>query len=666
MGAFMKINKKVMCSIIAVNIILTIVGYVANKSIIQNKMNSEIKATTEEKSKSLEYIIDHKKGMALNAVKWFENSEVLLKAINENNRSDIIQLGKMAMSDFDLDYWVVTDIEGNVIARAHEQDNYGDNISNQVNIQKALEGEISVGIEQGAVVRLSIRAGCPIKDKEGQIVGVVSTGYILSDNFVDEVNKTLSCDITIFNGIERVGTTIKEKEKRITGTKLYDNEIEENVLGKGNSVSKLITISGIDYYSMYSPLIDVNNNIIGMCFVGVPAHVIQSLISDLTVYQLLISFITLVLSLLVLYFILKKYLSNPLNKLVEFFKELSRGEGDLTKTIEVITNDEVGEVMNEFNKFITKLKSIISQVKESSCIVREETKDLSNRVSSCTDLMREISRSISKISDNMMGNSAAIEETTASTQEINKVSNMVAKSCAVVSEQSIFANEITQEGSKAIQDIITSIKNISDSSDEVIGKIYELQKLSNKINEVVTIITDISDQTNLLSINASIEAARAGEYGKGFSVIADDVKKLAEESNKSSYEIINIIHDVQCNIKDTVLKVDAVSKNINLGADKAIIVDERFKKISESISIVSEKAHDIAAASQEQAASIEQISSAMDEIAKITMGTAEDANKMNIAVQYEKDNMEGANVVTKRVSEIVRELNLVVEKFKTK
>lgn len=666
MGAFMKINKKVMYSIIAVNIVLTIIGYVANKSIIENKMNSEIKATTEEKSKSLEYIIDHKKSMALNAVKWFENSDVLLKAINENSRTDIIQLGKMAMSDFGLDYWVVTDVEGNVIARAHEPDNYGDNIVNQVNIQKALDGEISVGIEQGAVVRLSIRAGCPIKDKEGQIVGVASTGYILSDNFVDEVNKTLSCDITIFNGMERVGTTLKDKEKRINGTKLYDNEIEENVLGKGNSVSKVIAISGNDYYSMYSPLVDVENNIIGMCFVGVPASVIESLIIDLTVYQLLISFITLVLSLLVLYFILKKYLCIPLNKLVKFFKELSRGEGDLTKTMEIITNDEVGEVMNEFNKFITKLKSIISQVKESSCIVREETKDLSNRVSSCTNLMIEISKSISKISDNMMGNSAAIEETTASTQEINKVSNIVAKSCVIVSEQSIFANEITEEGSKAIQDIIASIKNISNSSDEVIVKIYELQKLSDKINEVVTIITDISDQTNLLSINASIEAARAGEYGKGFSVIADDVKKLAEESNKSSHEIINIIHDVQCNIKDTALKVDTVSKNINLGVDKAIIVDERFKKISEAICIVAEKAHDIAAASQEQAASIEQISSAMDEIAKITMGTAEDANKMNVAVQYEKDTMEEANVVTKRVSEIVSELNLIVDRFKTK
>lgn len=666
MGAFMKINKKVMYSIIAVNIILTIIGYVANKSIIQNKMNLEIKTTTEEKSKSLEYIIDHKKSMALNAVKWFENSDVLLKAINENSRSDIIQLGKKAMSDFGLDYWVVTDIDGNVIVRAHEPDNYGDSIANQVNIQNALKGEISAGIEEGAVVKLSIRAGCPIKDNEGRIIGVVSTGYILSDNFVDEVNKTLSCDLTIFNGMERVGTTLKEKEKRITGTILYDNEIEENVLNKGNSVTKLITISGIDYYSVYSPLVDINNNVIGMYFVGVPAHVIESLIIDLTVYQLLISFSTLILSLLVLYFILRKYLTIPLNKLVKFFKELARGEGDLTKNLDVITNDEVGEVMNEFNKFITKLKSIISQVKESSYIVREETRDLSDRVSSCTDLMIEISRNISKISDNMMGNSAAIEETTASTQEINKVSNMVAKSCVIVSEQSILANEITQEGSKAIQDIITSIKNISNSSDEVIVKIYELQKLSNKINEVVTIITDISDQTNLLSINASIEAARAGEYGKGFSVIADDVKKLAEESNKSSHEIINIIHDVQCNIKDTALKVDTVSKNINLGVDKAIVVDERFKKISEAICIVSEKAHDIAAASQEQAASIEQISSAMDEIAKITMGTAEDANKMNIAIQHEKDNMKEANIATKHVSEIVRELNLIADKFKTK
>ena len=666
MGAFMKINKKVMYSIVTVNILLSMIGYVANKSVIQKELNSDIKVTTEEKSKSLEYIIEQKKSMAINAVKWFEDSDELIKAINENNKNNIIQLGKQAMSYFGLDYWIVTDIKGNVIARAHEPDNFGDSIANQVNIQKALKGESSVGIEEGAVVKLSIRAGCPIKDQQGQIVGVISTGYVLADKFVDEVNKTLSCDITIFNGIEQAGTTLMDNGKRITGTKLNDTEIQESVLNSGNATSKLMVISGKNYYSMYSPLLDVNNKIIGMCFVGVPANVIQPLIMKLTIYQFLISFITLILSLLVLWFILRKYLSSPLNKLVDFFKELSNGEGDLTKTMNINTNDEVSEVMNEFNKFILKLRTIISHVKDSSSVVKEETIGLSNSVSACTYSMIEISKIVSKISENMMGNAASLEETTVSTHEMNKASNMVAQSCAVVSEQSIFANEITEEGSKAIKDIITSIQNISNSSGEVIEKMNELQELSNKINEIVIMITDISTETNLLSINASIEAARAGEHGKGFAVVAEEVRSLAEESSNSSNEIINLIHHVQCNIKDTALSVENVSENINATVDQAIIVDRRFKYITDAINIVSEKTNDIAAAAEEQAASIEQISIAMDEIARVTANTAEDSYKMNESVKREKESMEEANVVTQRVTKIIRDLNLIVEKFKTR
>ena len=469
----MKINKKVMCSIVVVNIILSIIGYVASKTVIQNELNSDIKVTTEEKSKSLEYIIEQKKNTAVNSVKWFENSDVLLKAINEKNRSDIIKFGKQAMSDFGLDYLVVTDLRGNVIAREDEPNNFGDSITNEVNIQKALKGEVSVGIEQGTGGKLSILAGCPIEDKKGQIVGAVSTGYILADKFVEDVNKTLSCDITIFNGSERVATTLKDNEKKLTGTKLNDSEIQENVLNKGQSTSKVMFIYGNYYYSMYSPLFDVNNEIIGMSFIGVPANIVQSLVMKLTIYQLLISFITVLISLLVLSFILKKYVSVPLNKVVNFFKELSNGEGDLTKTMKFTTHDEVGEVMKEFNIFILKLRKIISHVKN-------ETIGLSNRVSSCTDSMINISNIVLNISDNMVGNAASLEETTASTHEMNKVSNMVAQSCMILSEQSIFANEITHEGSKAIKDIINSIQNISDSSGDVIVKINELQSLSKK------------------------------------------------------------------------------------------------------------------------------------------------------------------------------------------
>lgn len=666
MGAVMKISKKVMCSIISVNILLTLIGYAASKTTIKNELSSNIKMTTEEKSKSLEYIIDEKKNRAINAVKWFENSEVLTKAISENNREDIIALGKKAINNFGLDYWVIADSNGKVIARAHEPDKFGDNIINQANIQNAIKGDTTVGIEEGAVVKLSIRAACPIKDQQGKLLGVISTGYVLSDKFVDEANKTLGCNITIFDGMERVATTLKNDEKRMTGTILNDNEIEENVLTKGKSISKLMVISDKDYYSVYSPLLDVNDAVVGMCFVGVEASVVELLITKLTIYQSVIYFTTLLLSLLILSFILKRYLTTPLSRLVNFFKEVSKGEGDLTKTMTITSRDEVGDVIKEFNIFISKLNNIISHVKEVSNNVRDETINLANRVSNCNESMINISNVVWQISENMMGNAASIEETTASGHEMEKASEMVAQSCLVASEQSIFANEITNEVSKSIKDIIMSIQNISDSSKEVIEKMNELQSLSKKINEIVTLITNISEETNLLSINASIEAARAGEYGKGFGVVAEEVRRLAEESNEASNEIISLIHEVQGNIKNTALKVETVSENINSGVNKAAIAEKRFEKIIEAINIVSEKIHDITISAEQQVASVEQIFGAMDEISNVTVNTADDSYKMNALVKQEKESMEEANAATQRVNEIINSLNLMLNKFKTK
>ncbi|ADL50307.1 methyl-accepting chemotaxis protein [Clostridium cellulovorans] len=661
----MKISKKIMYSVIVVNVVLIIIGYFVSRTIIQNVLNSDIRISTEEKSDAFAELIEEKKITAVNNIKWLEGSSRLIKAVQQNNRGDIIELGKQAMSNFEMDYFVITDANGNVIARAHEPEKFGDSILKQANIEKALKGEVTVGIEEGTTVRLSIRAGCPIKNENGQIIGAVSMGYVLADGFVDEINEKVNCEVTIFNGIERVGTTIKDGEKRITGTKIEDAEIEDTVLNQGKSIDKVVTIDGKKYVAVYSPLFDVKDNIIGMKFVGVPADIVQSVERQLVIAQVLISFITIVVSLLVLLFILQKSVTSPLKKLVEFFKELSNGEGDLTKTMKVNTKDEVGEVIIEFNKFISKLRYIINEVKDSSNIITKETIAMSNNVSSCTDVMLEISKRVSKVSDNMMDNSAAIEETTSATHEMNKVSDVVATSCMQVSEQSNYASEITEDGSKAIQDIIYSINDISVSSEEVIIKMNELQSLSNKINEIVEIITGVSKQTNLLSLNASIEAAKAGEQGKGFAVVAGEIRKLAEESNKSSLEIVGLIKEVQGNIKDTAQKVEAVSENIASGVDKANFADRKFKEISKAINIVSEKSHDIAAAAQEQVASVEQVSNAMEEIAKVTASTADDSYKMNLAMQNERESMEEVNQVTQKLTKIIKELNTMVEKFKT-
>ncbi len=116
---------------------------------------------------------------ALAAGEWFSSSERVADAYTSGNREQAIKVGKLAMKSMGLDFFIVTDKTGKVFMRAHRPEKFGDNIINQQNIQRALKGENSVGLEEGADVRLSIRAGAPLKDKSGKIIGAVSTGYIL-------------------------------------------------------------------------------------------------------------------------------------------------------------------------------------------------------------------------------------------------------------------------------------------------------------------------------------------------------------------------------------------------------------------------------------------------------------------------------------------------------
>lgn len=661
----MKIRKKIILPIIIVNVMLILSGYFINRNIIQNKIILQYKDIVDQKSETMVSIMEDKKANAGNVVGWFENSARLIKSLKESNRDMMVNLGKEAMKNFSLDYWVVTDKKGNVIARAQEPEKFGDSIANQVNIQKALKGEKSVGIENGTDGKPSILAGCPIIDENGNLIGAVSIGYLFSsDVFADKISKILDSEVTIFNGLERVGTTLKDGDKRLTGTKLENEEVEDTVLKKGNKLSGTVVIFNKQYYSVYTPIFDVNNKIVGLYFVGEPISIIKPLVSSLTIFQLISSIIVMIISILVLSLVLRKSLSVPLKKLGIFFKELAAGEGDLTKTMDISTKDEVGEAMEEFNKFILKLREIILHVKKSSEIVTKQTSELKQSIFVSAESMAQISNSIVDISNSLEENAAAVGQTASSAQEMYKVSDMVANSCINVSEQSLSSNELVINGNQNVKEVVYSIENIANSSQEVMKKMNLLQELSSNINEIVTIITDISSKTNLLSLNASIEAARAGKNGKSFAVVAEEVRKLAAESAKSASEITTLIHTVQEYIDEASLKVNKVSENVSLGVINASKVSKSFEEIAKAIKIVSDKAHDIAAATEQQSAATSEISGSMDELEKVINNIAGNSHKMNISIQHEKDSIESIKLSTSNISETVENMNSMVEKFK--
>jgi methyl-accepting chemotaxis protein len=204
------------------------------------------------------------KGTALS----FASRPDVVEALGKNDTAYLQKLGKELMVNEEIGFVTIADKDGIVIARGHS-DKTGDSVTNQVNVKKALAGEANVGIESGTVVKLSLRAGAPVK-VDGRIVGTVTPGIDLPGKnlFVDDIKKGFGVECTIFDQDVRVSTTLEREGRRIIGTKMDNPKVVEIVLKKGQTFLNRNTIQGIDYNTAYWPIGDAEGKIAGMFFIG--------------------------------------------------------------------------------------------------------------------------------------------------------------------------------------------------------------------------------------------------------------------------------------------------------------------------------------------------------------------------------------------------------------
>ncbi|CAE11112.1 methyl-accepting chemotaxis protein [Wolinella succinogenes] len=285
--------------------------------------------------------------------------------------------------------------------------------------------------------------------------------------------------------------------------------------------------------------------------------------------SILLSMITaVVFGMLGLWIFFTKELITPLNNLILMASDLAMGEGDLTKRLKIKSEDEVGRASKFINTFIEKIQSTVAITKETS----GQNLDMGN----------ELKKNSTVLAKNSKEQLAFIESIETLTKEIGRNLD-ITEEYAVSTTQDLDLTRKTLEGfASHLSEVVEMIARDSSNQGQLVEKIHSLIAQANQIKEVLTVIADIADQTNLLALNAAIEAARAGEHGRGFAVVADEVRKLAERTQKSLSEIratTNVITQ----------SIDDVSEEIKNASSDIMEVSNRASTLIESANETREK-----------------------------------------------------------------------------
>ena len=392
----------------------------------------------------------------------------------------------------------------------------------------------------------------------------------------------------------KFGTPINDYIKEPIGTKLLNSKTIQVIETSGSKDAILAAkfLPSLNWYVVAE----------------IPADEIQGPINQATFTMILLNLVAAIILIVIGLWVVMG-VAKPVARASHMLNTIASGDADLTKEMPVITEDEVGKLAQAFNRFVGQLKLLIQAVSKNAGEVNAASEELTKAASATEKNMHNQQQSVDMVA-------AAINEMGATVQEIAKNAHDTADAAKQATLE-------TEEGQQVVNKTVSGINSLYEKMQSASNVIETLAEDVGEISTVLEVIRGISEQTNLLALNAAIEAARAGEQGRGFAVVADEVRTLAQRTQESTEEINNMIQKLQGGAKDA---VSAMNSGIETAADSVNNADtagQSLVKITTAINSISDLSIQVATATEEQSSVVEELNTHMLTIKDMSDNTAD-------------------------------------------